>query len=367
MDTFLTKLFRDDLEKQAASQTQELMGTLDIPELEEYLGLSKQAVAGPDHAPYPIANKGSDEARREWINVGIAQRHGDQPRQYKEQTEKKAGLPRALSNMVGKGLGGLSAGLTPGMHPAVRDRVRMAVQGGNRARQVAASPSAVHGVPSPASSLRAPGTVGAQQDTWGVSRGTMGPQSPMLGGVTQPLAVGPNIQPTVSPIKTAQAQLIQTAFHSTRESPEYLQKIAMDMVAAELVKESGFFSNLFAIKPRVEALKSLVPNAALRAGQLAHGVGKAVGSKTVEQFGQGLKGGAMGLPTKNPSFAHSLGGKARAMGAEGNEYMATKMQDLANSDPAVKFLKNRLPGLDHAQGLAREEFARRAKELRRVG
>lgn len=53
MDTFLQKLYDAEMSKQAAANLDGFMKTLDVSDLEAFLSLSKEAVAGPVEAPLP--------------------------------------------------------------------------------------------------------------------------------------------------------------------------------------------------------------------------------------------------------------------------------------------------------------------------
>lgn len=80
MDTFLTKLYEEEMEKQAGSELQDFMQTVPVSDLEAYLGIAKVAVDGASEAPLPDAvdNKAL-EAKQQQLRKRIDQAHNSNP------------------------------------------------------------------------------------------------------------------------------------------------------------------------------------------------------------------------------------------------------------------------------------------------
>jgi len=84
MDNFLANLYEEEQEKIAAADLGEYMGTLPTDELEEFLGLSKVAVSGPDEAPLPDAEKGQLEKDQKKADADVAKVQDLSPPKRKE-------------------------------------------------------------------------------------------------------------------------------------------------------------------------------------------------------------------------------------------------------------------------------------------
>ena len=89
MDDFLLGLYEEERGKIAAADLGDFMGTLPSHELEELLGLSKMAVAGPDDPSLPKAEGGELAKEQKKTDAEVAKIQGQTPPVREE--EKTAG------------------------------------------------------------------------------------------------------------------------------------------------------------------------------------------------------------------------------------------------------------------------------------
>lgn len=84
MDDFLNTLYEEEREKIAAADLSDFMSTLQSDELEEFLGLRKVAVAGPEEAELPTAEKGRLAKDQGKADKEVAQIQGQEAANRKE-------------------------------------------------------------------------------------------------------------------------------------------------------------------------------------------------------------------------------------------------------------------------------------------
>lgn len=87
MDDFLVKMFEQEQEKIAAADLGEFMDTLPANELEEFLGLTKSAVAGPAEAELPDSENGELDKAQKRVDDYAAKTQGQEPPTRKESEE----------------------------------------------------------------------------------------------------------------------------------------------------------------------------------------------------------------------------------------------------------------------------------------
>lgn len=87
MDEFLIGLYTEEQEKMAAADLEEFMGTLPTNELEEFLGLSKVAVAGPAEAEMPDSESGELDKAQKRVDAYVAKTQGQTPPTRDESAE----------------------------------------------------------------------------------------------------------------------------------------------------------------------------------------------------------------------------------------------------------------------------------------
>jgi len=76
MDTFLTGLYHEEMEKGASSQMGEFMDSLPAGDLEQYLGLDKLAVGGSSNPPLPDSAQGAElDAKQKAVNENCCKEH----------------------------------------------------------------------------------------------------------------------------------------------------------------------------------------------------------------------------------------------------------------------------------------------------
>lgn len=85
MDDFLTRMYEEEMDKTAAADLEAFMGTLEADELEAVLGLSKEAVAGPEKAEEPTSAQGAElDAKQKAVRQHVENEHDNTPTQRKE-------------------------------------------------------------------------------------------------------------------------------------------------------------------------------------------------------------------------------------------------------------------------------------------
>jgi hypothetical protein len=90
MDTFLTELYEEAQEKRASAELQDFMKSMDRDDLEAFLGLDKQAVAGPAEGEMPANWQGKElDASQKAKDDYLAQEHQGTPKSV-EKTDKWA-------------------------------------------------------------------------------------------------------------------------------------------------------------------------------------------------------------------------------------------------------------------------------------
>jgi hypothetical protein len=104
MDDFLVSLYEEEQEKIAAADLGDFMGTLPVDELEDFLGLTKEAVSGP---PEPVLPSGTLEKRNKEQKKAEAAVQG---RDSKDIEKDSQGI-----GDVGMGGGGMGGGLGGGV------------------------------------------------------------------------------------------------------------------------------------------------------------------------------------------------------------------------------------------------------------
>lgn len=87
MDNFLIRLFEEEQEKIAAADLGEFMDTLSPNELEEFLGLTKSAVAGPAEPELPTSEAGELDKAQKRVDAYAAKVQGQEPPTRKESAD----------------------------------------------------------------------------------------------------------------------------------------------------------------------------------------------------------------------------------------------------------------------------------------
>lgn len=95
MDDFLSRLYEEEREKIAAADLGGFMSTLPLGELEDFLGLSKVGVAGPENPEFPVGEGGKLGKDQNKADAEVAKMQGEgSPDRNEEEAKKEASAAR---------------------------------------------------------------------------------------------------------------------------------------------------------------------------------------------------------------------------------------------------------------------------------